>query len=234
MITVTAAERKKQIKEILRKKAKRRNRKMVEKIKEEMISDKVSRRILWLTIAFVIAFFGISVLSYYFLPEGFLLRKNGISDFETSENLFLCTAQIFLYNMLSVAFIFFGSAFARKKEGENTYRTYGQVGFFVFILLNAVTLGTWSFTANTTSVPLMDRILRTFDIVHNAGLLEMYGQLLITSALATKYLLMTEGRKTTTRKIREMQFSKAELFALIGGFLLMLAGAYVESRAIIG
>ena len=206
----------------------------VQKFEEGMISDKVSERILWLSILFFIVFFGTTILGYYLLPEGFLLRKNGISDFKTSEDLFLCAVQIFLYNMLSVAFIFFGSAFARKKEGEKAYRSYGYVGFFVFILLNAVTLGTWSFTANPNSVPLAARLLRTFDIVHNAGLLEMYGQLLITSALATKYLVITDGKNTITRKIREIQFSKAELFTLICGFLLMFSGALVESRAIIG
>lgn len=206
---------------------------MMRKIKDGMISDKVSQRILWLTIVFFIAFFGITILSYYLLPEGFLLRKNRISDFKTSENFFLCTAQIFLYNMLSVAFIFVGSMFAKRNEGEKAYRSYGRIGFFVFILLNAVTLGTWSFTGNTNSVPLAARLLRTFDIVHNAGLLEMYGQLLITSALATKYLVMTEGRKTSTRKIQEIPISKSEILTLICGFLLMFAGALVESRAIV-
>ena len=206
---------------------------MVQKFKDGMISDKVSQRILWLTIVFFIAFFGITILSYYLLPEGFLLRKNRISDFKTSENFFLCTAQIFLYNILSVAFIFVGSMFAKRNEGEKAYRSYGRIGFFVFILLNAVTLGTWSFTGNTNSVPLAARILRTFDIVHNAGLLEMYGQLLITSALATKYLVMTEGRKTSTRSIQEIPFSKSEILTLICGFLLMFAGALVESRAIV-
>ena len=206
---------------------------MMRKIKDGMISDKVSQRILWLTIVFFIAFFGITILSYYLLPEGFLLRKNRISDFKTSENFFLCTAQIFLYNILSVAFIFVGSMFAKRNEGEKAYRSYGRIGFFVFILLNAVTLGTWSFTANPNSVPLIDRILRTFDIVHNAGLLEMYGQLLIASALATKYLVMTEGRKTSTRSIQEIPFSKSEILTLICGFLLMFAGALVESRAIV-
>lgn len=61
----------------------------------------------------------------------------------------------------------------------------------------------------------------------------MYGQLLITGALATKYLVMTEGRRTTTRKIQEIQISKSELLTLVCGFLLMFAGALVESRAIV-
>ena len=207
---------------------------MLRNIKAGMISEKVSVRILWSTIAFAAVFFGGTILSFYLLPEGFLLRKNSISDFQTSGNLFLCALQIFLYNMLSVAIIFFGSGFARKKEGGELYQSYGQLGFFVFILLNAITLGTWSFTVNVNSVPLTERILRTFDVVHNAGLLEMYGQLLITSALATKYLVMTEGRKTTTRKIREIRISQSEIAVLICGFLLMLAGAFVEGRAIVG
>ena len=50
---------------------------MVQKIREGMISDKVAQRILWLTIVFFIAFFGITILSYYFLPEGFLLMFAG-------------------------------------------------------------------------------------------------------------------------------------------------------------
>ena len=207
---------------------------MMRKVKEGMISDKVSERIVWLSVLFVIVFFGTTTLSFFLLPEGFLLNKNRISDFQTSENLFLCAVQIFLYNMLSVAFIFFGSAFTRKKEGEKAYRSYGQLGFFVFVLLDAVTLGTWSFTANANSVPLIDRIFRTFDIVHNAGLLEMYGQLLITGALATKYLVMTEGRRTSTRSIRTIPISRSEILALVCGFFLMFAGALVESRAMIG
>lgn len=62
----------------------------------------------------------------------------------------------------------------------------------------------------------------------------MYGQLLITSALATKYLVMTDGRKTSTRKISEVEIRRGEIIALILGFLLMFIGALIESRAIIG
>ena len=99
--------------------------------------------------------------------------------------------------------------------------------------MDAITLGTWSFTVNTNSVPLMERIIRTFDIVHNAGLLEMYGQLLITGSLATKYLVMTEGKNTTTRKIMDLKMKRSEIITLIGGLLLMFAGALIESHAIL-
>lgn len=205
---------------------------MILKVKEGLVSERVSVRILWLTLVFVIVFFGTVILSFYLLPEGLLLRKNTVTDFQTSENVLLCAAQIFFFNMLSVAYIFLGSAFARKREGESAYRSYGQIGFLVFVLLDAVTLGTWSFTANPNAVPLLDRMVRTFDVVHNAGLLALFGQLLITSALATKYLVMTEGKTTTARSIREIRINKAEFAALVGGFALLAAGALVESRAI--
>ena len=167
------------------------------------------------------------------MPEGFLLKKNSVTDFTTSKNFLVCAMQIFSYNMLSIVVVIFESLFARKKEGEKCYKSYGCLGFFVFIILNAITLGTWSFTVNTNSVPLMERIIRTFDIVHNAGLLEMYGQLLITGSLATKYLVMTEGKNTTTRKIMDLKMKRSEIITLIGGLLLMFAGALIESHAIL-
>ena len=78
---------------------------MLQRVQEGMVSDKVTQRILWLTLVFAMVFFGGTVLSYYLLPEGFLLRKNGISDFQTSENLFLCAMQIFLYLLLSCFYL---------------------------------------------------------------------------------------------------------------------------------
>lgn len=206
---------------------------MISKIKEKMISEKLSTRILWLTIAFVVIFYGVTVFSYFVLPDGFLLKKNSLTDFRTSENLILCALQIFAYNMISIVVIIFGSLFAHKKDGEKGYKSYGCLGFFVFIILNAITLGTWSFTVNTNSVPLMERIIRTFDIMHNAGLLEMYGQLLITSTLATKYLVMTEGKNTTTRRLKDLKLETSEIITFIGGLLLMFVGALIESHAII-
>ena len=206
---------------------------MINKLKEKLISEKIGTRILWLTIVFFVVFFGVTILSYFLLPEGILLRKNGVADFKTSENLFICAIQIFMYNMISIVFVILGSLFAQKKEGKKTYKTYGCLAFFVFITLNGITLGTWSFTVNTNVVPLMERILRTFDIIHNAGLLEMYGQLLITSVLATKYLVVTEGKKTTTRKISDLKIDKSEIIVLICGFILMFVGALIESHSII-
>lgn len=51
-------------------------------------------------IAFVVIFYGGTILSYLLLPEGFLLKKNSVADFNTSKNVIVCAVQIFLYNML--------------------------------------------------------------------------------------------------------------------------------------
>lgn len=207
---------------------------MLRRIRQGLAADRVTTRIAWLALVFAAVFFGATILSYYALPEGFLLRKNGLTDFRTSENLPVCTAQIFLFNMVSVMMIAAGSLFARRRAGEDVAFSYGMLGFFVFVALNGVTLGTWSFTANAQSVPLAQRLLRTFDVLHNAGLLEMLGQLCITAALATKYVMLTEGRETTVRTWRELRFTRSERIAVLCGLLLMLAGAFVESRAIVG
>ncbi len=62
----------------------------------------------------------------------------------------------------------------------------------------------------------------------------MYGQLLISGAIVTKYLVMTEGKITATRKIRDLKMKKSEIITVIVGLMLMFAGALIESHAIVG
>jgi len=83
-----------------------------------------------------------------------------------------------------------------------------------------------------TAVPLISRILRTFDLAHRAGLWEMMGQLLITCAVAHIAIILTNGKNTVTRKIRDIRLTGAEKIVLITGFALMLIGAIIESVAI--
>ena len=45
-------------------------------IRKKLTSDKLFERIITLTIIFLLVFFGVTILSYYLLPEGFLLNKN--------------------------------------------------------------------------------------------------------------------------------------------------------------
>lgn len=45
---------------------------MILDIKEKIYSERISIRILWLTVAFALIFYGVTVLSYFLLPEGIL------------------------------------------------------------------------------------------------------------------------------------------------------------------
>ncbi len=97
--------------------------------------------------------------------------------------------------MLSVLVIVLGSLFGQKKELEANYLSIGYLAFFVLICQNGVVLGTWSFSMAGAAVPLLDRIARTFDLAHRAGLWEMMGQLLITCSVAHIATVLTSGKK---------------------------------------
>ncbi len=121
--------------------------------------------------------------------------------------------------------------FSQKKNYHRNYVGIGYVAFLGLVCFNAVVLGTWSFSVESTPVPLWGRILRTFDLIHRAGLWEMMGQLLIVSATTAIGIVIT-NEKETTHSIRSVHLTKAELCVLISGILFMLTGAVVESIAI--
>lgn len=202
-------------------------------IRKKLTSDNLSERIITLTIIFFLIFFGITILSYYLLPEGFLLNKNKKTNFDTSMNIIVCTFQIFAWNMLSVVAIFISSLFSKKNNDKQKYLSLSYFVFIVLVLLAAITLGTWSFTVNDESVPLFERVISMFNVTERAGLIELYGQLLITCSVSNKYLVMTYKNKTTTRNIRNVKWAKIEIICLIIGILFMLMGAFIESNAIL-
>ena len=90
-------------------------------IRKKLTSDKLFERIITLTIIFLLVFFGVTILSYYLLPEGFLLNKNNGTNFNTSTNIIICTLQIFAWNMISVVAIFIGSLFSKKNNDQQQY-----------------------------------------------------------------------------------------------------------------
>lgn len=202
-------------------------------IREKLTSDKLYERIITLTIIFLLVFFGITILSYYLLPEGFLLNKNNQTNFNTSMNIIICTLQIFAWNMISVVAVFISSLFSKKNSDKQKYLSLSYFVFMVLVSLSAITLGTWSFTVNAESVPLFERVISMFNITEKAGLIELYGQLLITCSVSNKYLVMTYKNKTTTRKMKDVKWNKTEIICLIIGILFMLIGAFIESNAIL-
>lgn len=199
---------------------------------EKLSSNRLKQRMLYSVLVFSIIFFGVTVIGYFFLPEGLIKNKNPLQNWETSSNRIILTLQIFFYNMLSVLVIILGSFFGKKEESQVNYLSIGYLALFTQFCINGVVLGTWSFSMGGEAIPLVNRIFRTFDLAHRAGIWEMMGQLFITCAVAHIATILTSGKKTITRKIRDIHLTRAEKIVLMIGFTLMLVGAIVESVAI--
>jgi len=204
---------------------------MIKFIRKKLYSGNVWSRIAMLICIFCFAFFGVTIISYYLLPKGFLSNQSNMKDFETSTSLLVCTLQIFFFNMISVLCILVASIFSRKK-GE-IYVSSGYYCFVLFVIINAITLGTGSFSEAVVDVALFERIISMFHITKHAGLVEMLGQVLIACSLANKSLVMTDGKQTTTRKLKEINYTKTEIAVFAIGLIIMFLGALIESNTII-
>lgn len=203
------------------------------KLKKYFSDRQLSTRLLIATVFFFSLFLVVTLVSYFLLPEGILKDKNPISDFRTSPDIITSTLQIFFYNLLSVAVIIIGSLFAFGNR-NNSYISYGYMALGVQFTINAVTLGTWSFSAAKISAPVLStRLLQTFDIFHRSGLWEMAGQLIVTCALARISFVRTYKKQVETKPIRSIRLTKSELIAIAVGLLLMFIGALIEGIAIV-
>ncbi|SHI22688.1 hypothetical protein SAMN02745823_03626 [Sporobacter termitidis DSM 10068] len=201
-------------------------------LRQKLSSNSLKERLSFTILLFIILFFGIMTISYFLLPEGILKNKNPLQNWETSDNTVILTMQIFFYNMLSVLMIAFASLFGKKKESDANYLSIGYLVLFAQICINGIVVGTWSFSLGGEAIPFLNRITRTFDLVHRAGLWEMMGQLLITCSLAHISTVLTSGKNTTIQKITDIHLKKDEILVSIIGFALMSAGAVIESIAI--
>ncbi len=201
-------------------------------IRERLSSENLKERIIWTFVIFFVIFFGVVILSYYFLPEGLLRNKNPMQNWDHSGGVLELSLRIFLYNLLSVFVILPASLFATKKPNEKNYISAGYTAFFTLVCINAVVLGTWSFSVESQAVPLVARIIGSFDLAHRAGLWEMAGQLLICCAVAHIAIVKSSGRDTLKRNIRDIRLTSMEKLAFLIGLILMMIGAVVEGFAI--
>ena len=201
-------------------------------IKGKLKSDNLLERITFCIICFFGLFLTVTILSYFLLPEGVLMGKQS-ANFETSVNIFSSSMQIFMWNMISVIVIVIGSLFAQKKVEDKNYLSIGYTAFFVLIIINAVTLGTWSFSVQTESVPLIERIVGIFNIINNGGLLEMLGQIFIVTSLANISIVLINVKKITTKKLSDIKLNKCEKIAVLIGIILIYVGALIESISIV-
>lgn len=198
-----------------------------------MTSENVLVRILTTYLCFLFVFILVVIVSYYLLPEGLLRNKNPLHSWDTSPDMLVSALQIFFFNLLSVIALVIANLFAFRNNKSNYYIPLGYTCFFVMICINAVILGTWSFSVVTDPVPLADRLRRTFDLCHRAGLWEMSGQLFILCATAKISIILTNGKERNSKHIKSLKLSIAEIACIAVGILLMLTGAFIESYSII-
>lgn len=202
-------------------------------LKAKLVSEKLTDRILWTLLSFLVVFTLVTVVSYYLLPEGILRSRNPAQKWETSPRLLFSTLQILSYNLMSVGFILLGNLFASRKNPSEVYFPLGYSVFFVLIIINAITLGTWSFAVESPAVPLLERLLGMTIIFQRGGLWEIMGQLLILCGTAKFALVLIDGKTTQTRHWTTLQINTTEIVVVVLGLVLMLIGAFVESQSII-
>ena len=201
-------------------------------MREKLSSNSIKERIIWSTIVFFLVFISIVFISYFLLPEGLLKNKNPAQNWNPSNNTLVLTLQIFLYNLISVIAIFLASLFSSKKKNDKSYLSVGYTVFYTLIFINAIVLGTWSFSVESKAASLLDRVVNLFDIVHKAALWEMIGQLLITCAIAQISIFKSCEFNIVKSSFKEIKLKKTEKIVLIIGIAFMLIGAIVESVAI--
>lgn len=204
----------------------------MKKIRAKLASEQLAERICYTTLCFCGIFFPLLIFSYYFLPEALLRGKTG-ATFEMTGNLLSHTLQIFRWNLLSVGCLLIGSLFSKKTKKEKHYFSTGYTVFFVLIAINAITLGTWSFSVESVAVPLTKRIIGLFQVNKNAGLIEMFGQLLILCSLANISLVRVCGKEIQTRKFSAIKLTTSEKIGTLLGLLLIFVGALIESHTIL-
>ena len=206
---------------------------MLNRIKRNLTSDNVALRIVTTYISFLIIFFAITLVSYYLLPQGLLLSKHPLQNWDTSPSLVISSLQILSYNLLSIVVILLANTLSWRKNKEDCFIPFGYLAFFAQITMNAVVLGTWSFLIVTEAVSLLYRLIGIFDILHRAALWEMSGQLFILCATTKISLIICDGKETKKKSWRTIKLSKHEIIVISIGLTLMLIGAIIEGYSII-
>jgi hypothetical protein len=170
------------------------------------------------------------------LPEGILRGKHPlISRLQFSPNVWVATLQIFGYNLIPTTLVIAGNLLAQQSRWvKERFVPIGYTAFWGLTVLFAVITGSWSFDVVTAAPPFHYRLVRMFDILHHAGLLE-FSAYLLAAVVSFKFTLWYSNRKKiiASRKWGDVNLTKPEKVFLILAFVLLFCGAYVESHGII-
>lgn len=180
---------------------------------------------------FIVWFFVAAIISYFALPEGILLSSNEAKDVSEQSSVLALAVSILIRNLIPAAGLCAGCLVAVRIK--NTNYPFAYLGLFTMFTINAVTLGTWSFSAVQDAAPgLLSRLLRSFDLLHRAGLWEMVGLCLLVAALTNAAIVQIADGKPSIN-IKNFKLAKGEVLCLICGFALLVIAAVVESNAVV-
>lgn len=207
----------------------------VRRVRAWLGGPSVAVRALTATVVMWALFFAATVVSHFLAPSRWLAGNRAVPTWEGSGDFAVLAAQIFAYNLISVAVIAGASLFANRRQEAGVYLSVGYVVLFTLAVLNGIVLGTWSFAAATIDSPSLGRkVVEMFALGYRAGLWEMTGQAFIAAALARVSIVRTTRRgTTTTRSWRAIRLDRGEWAALGGGLMLMITGALIESAALV-
>lgn len=205
---------------------------MFTSLKYKLSSPHLRERILTGFALMVALFLGVTLLSYWLLPEGILRGKNPAQSWEESSNNVTLFAQIFFFNLISVIVITLGSLFAIRPNTEHHYFSTGWLVLYTLISIYAVTLGPWSFSVERETPTILNRIIGILNVAELSVICVTVGQLFITAALARIAIMRTTGQKIENTKLGDTRLTRPELLVLLAGIPLMLISAAIEAVVI--
>lgn len=186
-------------------------------------------RIVRVCLFFIATFFISSILSYYFLPEGCLKGINTLKDTSDSVSAFKQIFSILLRNCIVILFMTTGNIVAIKIHRH--IFPFGYFGAFIMFVINGITLGTWSFSARTDIRPgFFAVMLHSFDILHNSGLLELFGVATIVAVTGRLNMFIVDGGTMYKSKIPPL--NRKEVTSILFGVVLIALGAMVEAYSL--
>jgi hypothetical protein len=198
-------------------------------------NESVFKRILFLYFWFFIVYIFFTIVSHFIFPEGFFRGSNPvINGLELSKSVFTSWIQIFIYNCFPLTLIIASNLLTAKYNFSNErFIPMGYLAFTTLTIICAVYLGTWSFEVITQAPSLMNRIVLTFDIAHNSGLVELSSYLIGAAASYNLSLWYCDNKKVLfTKKAKDIKLNLSEKVLLPFTFVLLLSATLIEAISI--
>ncbi|MDR1794675.1 MAG: hypothetical protein LBR25_04715 [Erysipelotrichaceae bacterium] len=198
-----------------------------------IMSTQLKKRVFFTFLFGLGYFFLVAALSYYLLPDGFLLQKNNATmGWDALTNPFGEMVLILAYNSFSYIVLVLLNQYPYPYR--KPFFTISFLVMFTLLTWQGITIGTFSFTQAVYFVPdLTTRLFRNFDLLHRAALWELCGQLMFLASTARSAIAKEEdGQLSFFKAFKQFKLSKAEKLALISAVLMVIVAAIVEGMAI--